>query len=73
MPGKKASEESRREQIVQAAFRVAMRDGLEQLTIRQVAAEAGLGQRHAVSARQPACRWRAYPVSDPCPAVSDSS
>lgn len=42
MPGKKASEESRREQIVQAAFRVAMREGLEQLTIRQVAAEAGL-------------------------------
>lgn len=42
MPGKKASEESRREQIVQAAFRVAMREGLEQMTIRQVAAEAGL-------------------------------
>ena len=42
MPGKKASEESRREQIVQATFRVAMREGLEQLTIRQVAAEAGL-------------------------------
>jgi AcrR family transcriptional regulator len=42
MPGKKASEESRREQIVQAASRVAIREGLEQLTIRQVAAEAGL-------------------------------
>lgn len=42
MPGKKASEELRREQIVQAAFRVAMREGLEQLTIRLVAAEAGL-------------------------------
>ena len=42
MPGKKASEEARREQIVQAAFRVAMREGLEQLTIRHVAAEAGL-------------------------------
>lgn len=42
MPGKKASEESRREQIVQAAFRVATREGLEQLTIRLVAAEAGL-------------------------------
>lgn len=42
MPGKKASEESRREQIVQAAFRVARREGLEQLTIRQVASEAGL-------------------------------
>lgn len=42
MPGKKASEEFRREQIVQAAFRVAAREGLEQLTIRLVAAEAGL-------------------------------
>jgi TetR/AcrR family transcriptional regulator, transcriptional repressor of bet genes len=42
MPGKKAPEESRREQIVQAAFRVAVREELEQLTIRQVAAEAGL-------------------------------
>jgi AcrR family transcriptional regulator len=42
MPGKKASEETRREQIVQAAFRVATREGLEQLTIRLVAAEAGL-------------------------------
>jgi TetR/AcrR family transcriptional regulator, transcriptional repressor of bet genes len=42
MPGKKASEEARREQIVQAALRVAMREDLEQLTIRQVAAEAGL-------------------------------
>lgn len=42
MPGKKESEELRREQIVQAAFRVAAREGLEQLTIRLVAAEAGL-------------------------------
>ena len=42
MPGKKASEDARREQIVQAAFRVAVREELEQLTIRQVAAEAGL-------------------------------
>lgn len=42
MPGKKASEESRREQILQATFRVATREGLEQLTIRLVAAEAGL-------------------------------
>jgi TetR/AcrR family transcriptional repressor of bet genes len=42
MPGKKAPEESRREQIVQAAFQVATREGLEQLTIRLVAAEAGL-------------------------------
>ncbi len=42
MPGKKESEVLRREQIVQAAFRVAAREGLEQLTIRLVAAEAGL-------------------------------
>ncbi|MBA2678882.1 MAG: TetR family transcriptional regulator, partial [Ktedonobacteraceae bacterium] len=42
MPGKKESEGLRREQIVQAAFRVAAREGLEQLTIRLVAAEAGL-------------------------------
>jgi len=42
MPGKKESEALRREQIVQAAFRVATREGLEQLTIREVAAEAGL-------------------------------
>ena len=42
MPGKKESEGVRREQIVQAAFHVAMREGLEQLTIRLVAAEAGL-------------------------------
>ncbi len=42
MPGKKESEVVRREQIVQAAFRVATREGLEQLTIRLVAAEAGL-------------------------------
>lgn len=42
MPGKKASEEVRREQIVQAAFRVATHEGLAQLTMRLVAAEAGL-------------------------------
>ncbi len=42
MPGKKESEVLRREQIVHAAFRVAAREGLEQLTIRLVAAEAGL-------------------------------
>lgn len=42
MPGKKEAEEVRREQIVQASFRVAAREGLEQLTIRLVAAEAGL-------------------------------
>lgn len=42
MPGKKAPEEFRREQIIQAAFRVATRTGLEQVTIRLVATEAGL-------------------------------
>jgi AcrR family transcriptional regulator len=42
MPGKKESEELRREQIIQAAFRVATREGLEQLTVRLVAAEARL-------------------------------
>ncbi len=42
MPGKKESEALRREQIVQAAFRVTAREGLEQLTIRLVATEAGL-------------------------------
>jgi AcrR family transcriptional regulator len=42
MPGKKESEELRREQIIQAAFQVATREGLEQLTVRLVAAEAGL-------------------------------
>ena len=42
MPGKKESEEQRREQILQAASTVAVRERLDQLTIRQVAAEAGL-------------------------------
>ncbi|MBA2392511.1 MAG: TetR family transcriptional regulator [Ktedonobacteraceae bacterium] len=42
MPGKKESEALRREQIVQAAFSVATREGLEQLTVRLVATEAGL-------------------------------
>jgi TetR/AcrR family transcriptional repressor of bet genes len=42
MPGEKKSEVLRREQILQAAFTVAARDGLDQLTIRLVAAEAGL-------------------------------
>lgn len=42
MPGKKESEQLRRQQIVLAAFRVAAREGLEQLTVRLVAAEAGL-------------------------------
>lgn len=44
MPGKKASEEVRREQIIQAAFRVAACEGLEQLTMHLVAAEAGLSK-----------------------------
>lgn len=42
VPGKKASEEERREQILDAAFRVATREGLEGMTVRRVAAEAGL-------------------------------
>jgi TetR/AcrR family transcriptional regulator, transcriptional repressor of bet genes len=42
MPGKKEAEALRREQIVQAAFLVATREGLEQLTVRLVATEAGL-------------------------------
>ena len=42
MAGKKASEGERREQILTAAFRVASRDRLENLTVRGVAREAGL-------------------------------
>ena len=42
MPGKRASEDVRREQILQAAFEVASRDGVASLTIRGVAAEAGI-------------------------------
>lgn len=42
MPGEKASEEFRRTQILRAAFAIAARDGLEGLTIRQVAAKASL-------------------------------
>lgn len=38
----KTSEESRREQVVQAALWVATCEGLEQLTMRLIAAEAGL-------------------------------
>lgn len=40
MPGKRASEAERREQILRAAFEVASRDGIGSLTIRGVAAEA---------------------------------
>ena len=42
MPGEKASEELRRTQILRAAFAIAARDGLDGLTIRQVAAKADL-------------------------------
>lgn len=42
MPGERASEDVRREQILGAAFEVASRDGLGGLTIRAVAAEASL-------------------------------
>jgi AcrR family transcriptional regulator len=42
MPGKRASEDVRREQILRAAFEVAVRDGIGGLTIRAVAAEAEL-------------------------------
>lgn len=40
MPGKRASEAERREQILRAAFEVASREGIGSLTIRAVAAEA---------------------------------
>src|SRR5512138_852128 len=40
MPGKKISEEVRREDIVRAAYDVAARQGLEALTLRAVAARA---------------------------------
>lgn len=42
MPGRKASEETRREQILTAAYEVAARRGLEGLTVRLVAAKARL-------------------------------
>jgi TetR/AcrR family transcriptional regulator, transcriptional repressor of bet genes len=42
MPGRKASEETRREQIIKAAYEVAARKGLEGLTVRLVAARAHL-------------------------------
>lgn len=42
MPGRKASEETRRAQIVKAANDVAMRKGLDGLTVRLVAAKARL-------------------------------
>lgn len=42
MPGRKASEETRRHQILHAAFDIASRRGLDALTVRQVAEQAGL-------------------------------
>lgn len=42
MPGKRASEDVRRAQILVAAFEVASREGIGGLTVRAVAAEAGL-------------------------------
>jgi AcrR family transcriptional regulator len=42
MPGKRASEDVRREQILRGAFEVASREGIGSLTIRAVAAEAKL-------------------------------
>jgi TetR/AcrR family transcriptional regulator, transcriptional repressor of bet genes len=42
MPGRKASEETRREQIILAAWEVAARKGLKGLTVRLVGAEARL-------------------------------
>lgn len=42
MPGERASEDVRREQILQASFEVASREGIGGLTIRAVAAEARL-------------------------------
>ena len=42
MPGQRAPEEERREQIVNAAYKVALRTGIAGVTVRGVAAEAGL-------------------------------
>jgi AcrR family transcriptional regulator len=42
MPGRKAPEEQRREEILRAAYRVAARERLAGLTGRAVAAEAGV-------------------------------
>lgn len=42
MPGQKAPEEARREQILRAAYEVALRAGVDGVTVRAVAAEAGL-------------------------------
>ena len=42
MPGQKAPEAERREQILAAAYAVALRVGIDGVTVRAVAAEAGL-------------------------------
>jgi TetR/AcrR family transcriptional regulator, transcriptional repressor of bet genes len=42
MPGRKAPEEARREQILRAAYDVASREGIDGLTVRAVAARAKL-------------------------------
>ncbi|HEU5210303.1 MAG TPA: TetR family transcriptional regulator C-terminal domain-containing protein [Longimicrobiales bacterium] len=42
MPGQKAGEAERRAQILAAAYEIAASDGLARLTVRRVAAEAGL-------------------------------
>lgn len=42
MPGRKAPEEARREQILAAAHAVALHTGIDGVTVRAVAAEAGL-------------------------------
>lgn len=42
MPGQKATEAARREQILKAAYGVALRRGIDGLTVRAVAARAGL-------------------------------
>jgi AcrR family transcriptional regulator len=42
MPGQKAPEEARRDQILNAAYAVALRAGIGGVTVRAVAAEAGL-------------------------------
>ena len=44
MPGSKAPEEQRREELLDAAFRVAARAGLGSLTAAEVAREAGLSK-----------------------------
>jgi TetR/AcrR family transcriptional regulator, transcriptional repressor of bet genes len=42
MPGRKESEQERRDQLLRAAFEVASREGVGGLTVRAIAAEAGL-------------------------------